>query len=63
LKLGPSGCLFLGEGGCGELEGAKNAGLTTVFFSGVIKESWPEKIEPRRKIADYHIESLEELIR
>jgi putative hydrolase of the HAD superfamily len=63
LGLSAQECLFVGDGGSGELEGAKNAGLMSVFFSGVIREIWPEKIEPRRKIADYHIESLEELIR
>jgi putative hydrolase of the HAD superfamily len=61
LKAGD--CLFVGDGGSGELEGAKNVGLETVFFSGVIREMWPDRIEPRRKIADYSIDNLEELIR
>jgi putative hydrolase of the HAD superfamily len=63
LGLSAKECLFVGDGGSGELEGAKNVGLMTVFFSGVIREMWPDRIEPRRKIADYSIDNLEELIR
>jgi len=55
-------CLFIGDGGSDELVGAKNAGIKTVFTSEFIKDLWPEHIEPRKLIADYHIERIDQLL-
>jgi putative hydrolase of the HAD superfamily len=51
-------CLFVGDGGSNELTGAKNVGLTTVFVSGVIAEFWPERVQQRLTLADYHVECV-----
>ena len=62
LSLSPEDVVFVGDGGSHELEGAKEMGISTVFIAGWIRELWPEKIEARKKLADYSIESIEELI-
>jgi putative hydrolase of the HAD superfamily len=56
-------CLFVGDGGSRELEGARNLGITTVMITGIIREIWPERIKARQAQADYVIEWLNELIR
>ncbi len=55
-------CLFIGDGGSDELNGAKNAGLKAVFTSEFIKDLYPEYVEPRKLIADYHIGNISELL-
>ena len=55
-------CLFVGDGGSQELEGARNLGITTVMITGVIREIWPDRIEERKAYADYVIERLSELV-
>lgn len=55
-------CVFVGDGGCGELRGAKELGMTTVLTTHVIKIIWPEKIKENRKYADYEIDELKELL-
>lgn len=55
-------CVFVGDGGSQELEGARSLGLTTVMFTGIIRNVWPEKIEERRKFADFVIDGLDELL-
>ena len=63
-RLGLTGreCLFVGDGGSGELIGARDAGMTTVFISGVIAELWPEHIEHRRSLCDHHITQIPEVL-
>ena len=56
-------CLFVGDGGSHELEGARNLGITTVMIAGIIREIWPDRIKARQAHADYVIEWLSELIR
>lgn len=55
-------CLFIGDGGSDELNGAKNAGIASCFTSEFIKDLWPEHVESRKLIADYHIDSIEQLL-
>jgi len=55
-------CVFIGEAGSGELHGAHHCGITTVMVTSIIKELWPEKIEERKKDADFVIEHLSEPI-
>lgn len=55
LGLTAADCVFVGDGGSNELQGANAAGLRTVFVSGVIEELWPERIEARKAIADHHV--------
>lgn len=62
LDVRASQAVFVGDGGSDELRGARAVGLTTVMMTGVIKELWPERIEPRLPHADFVIERLEELV-
>jgi putative hydrolase of the HAD superfamily len=54
-------CIFVGDGGSNELDGAKAVGLRTVFVSGAIKELWPERIAARRATADHHVQWAHEV--
>ena len=38
LQVTPEDSIFIGDGGSDELQGARNAGMTTVMITGVIKE-------------------------
>jgi putative hydrolase of the HAD superfamily len=62
LSLSPQEVAFVGDGGSHELEAAKELGITTVFMAGLIRDLWPDKIEPRKKLADFAIENLDELV-
>jgi putative hydrolase of the HAD superfamily len=62
LGLTGSECLFVGDGGSNELIGARDAGMTTVFISGVIAELWPEHIDHRRSLCDHHITRIPEVL-
>ncbi|MGE3345209.1 MAG: HAD family hydrolase [Vicinamibacterales bacterium] len=55
-------CMFVGDGGSNELVGAKQAGMSTVFVSGVIAGLWPERIEERLATSDHHVERIPELL-
>lgn len=59
IKAGEA--VFVGDGGGGELRGARAVGLTTVMITGIIRELWPERIDPLQRDADYVIEHLTEL--
>jgi putative hydrolase of the HAD superfamily len=63
MALQPGECIFVGDGGSNELAGAREAGLTTVFISGIIKELWPERIPQRMAAADHHIEQLPDILK
>jgi putative hydrolase of the HAD superfamily len=54
--------VFIGDGGSNELYGAKQCDLTTVIVTGIIREFWADKIETRKKYADYQVEFVNELI-
>jgi putative hydrolase of the HAD superfamily len=62
LRARAADCVFVGDGGCSELEGARNVGLTTVMMTGVIRETWPDKIAERKIHADFVIETLGDLL-
>ncbi|MEM7015940.1 MAG: HAD-IA family hydrolase [Pseudomonadota bacterium] len=62
LAVDAKDCLFIGDGGSGELKGAQDCGITTVMITGLIQELWPERIESRKPYADFVIEHLSELI-
>ncbi len=61
LKATPEACLFVGDGGHGELAGAKTVGLHSVLFSGVIQHTWSERIPGLLADADSHVSSLDQL--
>lgn len=62
LGVPPEVCLFVGDGGSNELQGAKSAGMKTVFTEALeIKDS-----ESRSRImayADHHIENFSEIMK
>ena len=58
---GNTGGVFVGDGGHGELAGARAVGLHTILFSGVIQHTWPERIPALLADADSHISSLDQL--
>jgi len=63
LGATPGQCVFVGDGGSEELEGARGLGIFTIMMAGLIRGTWPlEKIEERRQHADLVIEHLDELI-
>lgn len=62
LALEAGECLFVGDGGSNELLGARQAGLRTVFVSGVIAGFWPERIPQRLGTTDHHIEWLPQIL-
>lgn len=62
LEVAPKESVFVGDGGSNELEGAKSLGITTILITGIIRKLWPEKIEERKRHADFIIEHLSELI-
>ena len=55
-------CMFVGDGGSRELEGAKALGLGTVLVYGVIQELWPDVVATRRDLADHSIRWVPELL-
>ncbi len=61
LGVLPGESLYVGDGNCDELRGAKEIGMTTVLTIRVIKKIWPERIDGRKKYADYEIDELKEL--
>jgi putative hydrolase of the HAD superfamily len=62
LGVDASDSVFVGDGGSGELQGARDLGITAVFITGVMQELWPEKIPERERQADFKIEQLAELL-
>jgi putative hydrolase of the HAD superfamily len=63
LGVVPAECVFVGDGGSEELEGARDLGMTAIMIAGFIREVFPRMIEERRKHADFMIEHLDELLR
>lgn len=62
LGIDPAECLFVGDGSCGELPGAKEVGMTTVFTSEFIQRLWPEVVKERIGTADFHITNINQLL-
>ncbi len=62
LGVAPEECVFIGDGGSEELEGARDLGMATIMIAGFIRDVFPGRIEERRKNADVMIERLAELI-
>ena len=62
LGLQGGECLFVGDGGSNELSGARAAGMTPVFMSGIMQELWPERIPERLAQCDHHVRSIREVL-
>ena len=62
LGLDASECIYIGDGGGNELSGARDAGLYTILFTGVIEELWPERIPSLERSAHARIRKLSEIM-
>jgi len=62
LGVAPRECLFVGDGGSNELIGARDAGMSTAFVSGVMARLWPERVQERRATSDHHIHQISDLL-
>jgi len=62
LGLKPRECLYVGDGGSKELSAARSLGFTTVMVAGIVRERWPDKVEPLAQDADFMIEDPIEML-
>ena len=63
IGLDASECVFVGDGGSDELEGARAVGLQTVFVSGIIAQIWPDRVEKRGAAAAHRIHRAADLLK
>jgi putative hydrolase of the HAD superfamily len=62
LGVSASDCVYVGDGGSDELKGARSLGMTTVMITGEVEHIWPDKLNDRKKDADFVIKKLAELL-
>jgi putative hydrolase of the HAD superfamily len=62
LGVTPAEAVFVGDGGSGELQAARNVGITAVMFAGIVRKYSPERVPERVRQADFVIEDLAELL-
>ena len=61
MKITPDKCLFVGDGGSNEFEGARKVGIKTVFFNYFLNLEG-KKLEEMIKNTDYFFDDLEKLL-
>jgi len=62
MELCASESIYVGDGGGNELRGAREIGLYTVLFTGMIEELWPERIPSLARSAHACIGELSEVL-
>ena len=62
LGINAGESVFVGDGGSNELRGAREVGMRSILFSGVIAQMWPERIPQLAQGADAHITRLDALL-
>jgi putative hydrolase of the HAD superfamily len=62
LGVVPERCVFVGDGGSQEHEGAKAVGMRTVLILGLLEESLPALAAQRPRNTDFVIKTMEELV-
>jgi putative hydrolase of the HAD superfamily len=62
IGLSASDCVFVGDGGSNELEGARAIGLRTVFVSVGVEDLWPHRVEQLASVADHRIRRPPEIM-
>jgi len=62
LGVAAAEAVFVGDGGSGELKGARSVGLTTVMMCGIIRRTDPHLLAVRREFANFEIDGVEELV-
>jgi putative hydrolase of the HAD superfamily len=55
-------CYYVGDGGHGELRGARESGMHTILTTEYISPIWPERIPTLRQDADYEVARLEDIL-
>lgn len=58
LGVSPADAIFVGDGGSDEHTGARAVGMRTVLVTRLFSMWWPEKIAPRRGLADFEFEDV-----
>lgn len=58
----PEACLYVGDGGSHEHEGARAVGMRTVLILGMLRENSPRAAEQRARITDHEVETFPELL-
>ncbi len=61
LSVQPGLCLFVGDGGSHEHDGAREAGMATVLFLGLLEKSLPDVAARRPRNTDWVVYSMREL--
>ena len=61
LRVAPSRCWFVGDGGSDEHEGAHRAGMNTVLILGILEECWPQLAAGRPRNTDLVVRTIPEL--
>jgi putative hydrolase of the HAD superfamily len=61
LRVDPARCLFVGDGGSGEHDGARAAGMRTVLLLGLLTKSLPGTAASRPRNTDWVLETMDEL--
>lgn len=54
--------LFVGDGSCNELAGARAVGITAIMTTEIISRRWPDVIAERKKDADHIITNIEQIL-
>lgn len=62
LSLDAPDCVFVGDGGSNELEGARAVGLQTIFVSVGVEDLWPDRLEERASVAHHRIRRPPEML-
>ena len=62
LGVGPEQCLFVGDGGSREHEGARAAKMQTALILGFLRETDPHLADARPRITDWVVETHAELL-
>lgn len=58
IGVSPDEAIFVGDGGSDEHTGARAVGMQTVLVTRLFGQWWPEKIPPRRGLADLEFEDV-----
>jgi len=61
LSVEPDLCLFVGDGGSYEHDGAREAGMATVLFLGFLEKSLPDVAAKRPRNTDWVVYTMREL--
>ncbi len=61
LRVDPEACVYVGDGGSDEFDGARSAGIPSICTTEFTRDIWPERIASRAARADLSIDSLSEL--